>query len=50
MGGHAYWYLVDDMALSVLLESIEERGRCFYLTIYNGERPSELLFAEYSFD
>jgi hypothetical protein len=41
---------VSDMALSQLLESIEERGQCFYLTIYDEARPSELLFAGYSFD
>jgi hypothetical protein len=41
---------VNDMALSVLLESIEERRQCFYLTIYDGEQPSELFFAGYSFD
>jgi hypothetical protein len=41
---------VSEIALSALLESIEDRGQCFYLTMYDAERPSELLFAGYSFD
>lgn len=36
----------EDMAL---LEDIE-RGHCIYLVLYEGDTPSEILFAGYSYD
>jgi hypothetical protein len=37
---------VEDMAF---LEDIE-RGHCIYLVLYDGETPTEILFAGYSYD
>jgi hypothetical protein len=40
---------VVDNNLSALIDDID-RGHCFYLVLYDHGRPSEILFAGYSFD
>ena len=33
-----------------LFEALDERGQGIYVVVYEGERPSEIFFAGYSFD
>jgi hypothetical protein len=56
MGGHPWFYEVEyEPTRYMVEESVElfdslERGRGVYIVLYDGDTPSGIFFAGYSFD